>query len=82
MLHNLCARYSQTFLNDSEDYGHTDLVRMDIVTCSRPPISQRRYNVPLKQCFSLGQQHCNCSKANSTGRTPTKEIVHGLLSFK
>ena len=27
---DLCTRYFQVFLNDSEDFGHTDLVTMDM----------------------------------------------------
>ena len=46
---DLCTRYSQVFFsNDSKDFGHTDLVPMDIDTGDSPPISQKPYNLSLK----------------------------------
>ena len=34
--------------NDSEDFGHTDLVTIDIETGNSSPISQKSYNLSLK----------------------------------
>ena len=36
--------YSQVFAKDSEAFGHTDLVTMDIETGNTLPISQKPYN--------------------------------------
>ena len=36
------------FPNDSEDFGHTGLVSMDIETGDSLPISQKPYNLSLK----------------------------------
>ena len=36
------------FSNGSEDFGHTDLVAMDIETEDSLPISQKPYNISLK----------------------------------
>ena len=45
---DLCTRYSDIFSNDVEDFGHTDLVTMDIETGDSLPISQKPYKVSPK----------------------------------
>ena len=45
---DLCSRYPQTHTSNFEDFGHTDLLAMDIKRGDSLPILQRPYNYTLK----------------------------------
>ena len=44
----LCEDYGEAFSKNNEDIGRTKLVKMDINTGDRPPVSSRPYTLPLK----------------------------------
>ena len=44
----LCNKYTDIFSRNSEDIGHTPLLKMDIDTGDSPPVCQRPYSLPLK----------------------------------
>ena len=44
----LCEEYGQAFSKHNEDIGRTKLVKMDINMGDSPPVSSRRYTLPLK----------------------------------
>ena len=51
------------FSNDSEDFGYTDLVTMDIETGNSPPISQKPYNLSLKHTSGMQKELETLEKA-------------------
>ena len=44
----LCEEYGEAFSKNNEDISRTKLVKMDIDTGDRPPVSSRPYTLPLK----------------------------------
>ena len=46
--HELCSKYPQIFTYVSGEFGHTDLVTMDMDMGGSLPISQKPYSLPLK----------------------------------
>ena len=44
----LCDEYGQAFSKHNEDIGRTKLVKMDVDTGDRSPVSSRPYTLPLK----------------------------------
>ena len=77
------------FSNDTEDFGHTDLVTMDIETGEILPISQKPYNISLKHTtwvqneletlkkagiiVFLGQSHHGCPRNELNLENPQTE---------
>ena len=45
---DLCSEFETIFSKDSADLGKTPLLKMDIPTGDRPPITQRPYTLALK----------------------------------
>ena len=44
----LCEEYGEAFSKNNEDISRTKLVKMDMDTGDSPPVSSRRYTLPLK----------------------------------
>ena len=48
---NFCdfgSRYLHVFYSYAEDFGHTDLLTIDVEIGDSVPVSQKQYNLPLK----------------------------------
>ena len=52
---DICSKCIQIFLSFSEDFGHTDLITIDIEIRDSMPILQRPYNLPLN-VYSVGAE--------------------------